>query len=267
MGRTSPPWSPALPQAIHDNLDFCQALSKIYISGTRYDCPKSAGKWGSTKGLRKGFFSSSSHLASHFCLQAIAMQGVLRITTPVYRTFVEDFDEWEALLRHVLTEELELEQQQPVIVLAESVATPKPLREQMVQVLFDRLGAGSVCLVSAAVCALYACGRRDTGLVVDLGCQGSRVTPVLQGRVMDKAVRNQDVGALNLTSFAQTLLYSRGCDLSTSPNQAFAQADRAKEALCYVAPMGSLVEDKDWEERSYELSDGQVLTLGKERAL
>ena len=66
------------------------------------------------------------------------------------------------------------------VLLTEQSKNPPELREQMVTVMFEKLGVMSLYLASSPLMTLYALGR-TTGLVVSSGEGITTTLPVLDG--------------------------------------------------------------------------------------
>lgn len=81
--------------------------------------------------------------------------------------------------------------------LAERSYNPPPLRQQIIECLFEEMRMPAVFLARDATLACYACGR-TTGTVVDIGYGGTTVTPVYEGYVEQKGIRRSPIGTLEL---------------------------------------------------------------------
>nr|GEY79465.1 actin-related protein 7 [Tanacetum cinerariifolium] len=88
---------------------------------------------------------------------------------PVVRGFVKDWDAMEDLLHHVLYNGLGWEiGNEGQILFADPLLTPKAVREQLVQLMFETFNISGFYASEQAVLSLYAVGR-ISGCTVDIG--------------------------------------------------------------------------------------------------
>ena len=107
-------------------------------------------------------------------------------------------DSWESFelinhyLNHSLNDGLGIENRaaHPLIVLDKST-NPPPLRQRMLEVLFEQNSLPAVFMLRDAIAACYAVGR-TTATVVDCGHSSTTVTPVYEGFVERRGVRRNN---------------------------------------------------------------------------
>ncbi len=78
--------------------------------------------------------------------------------------------------------------------LVERSYNPPPIRQKMLEMMFEELNVPATFFARDAVCACYAVGR-STGTVVDIGHAGTVVTPVYEGYVENKGILRSPVGS------------------------------------------------------------------------
>ncbi len=80
------------------------------------------------------------------------------------------------------------------LLLVERSYNPPPIRQKIMEIVFEEHNAPATFFARDAVCACYAVGR-TTGTVVDIGYSGTVVTPVFDGFVETKGILRSPVGA------------------------------------------------------------------------
>jgi actin-related protein len=87
------------------------------------------------------------------------------------------------------------------LLLVERSYNPPPLRQQLLEILLEELQVPAVFFGRDATLACYACGR-TTSTVVDIGYNGTVVTPVYDGYVEQKGIRRSPIGAAAMDEIA-----------------------------------------------------------------
>lgn len=191
-------------------------------------------------------------------------RGELKLRYPVEWGLFTGWDDLEVLWKYVFQDKLGCEMEVCPLVVAEGgYRVPKVSREKVTELAFETFKVPSFCLAPSASLILRAAGR-STGLVVDVGEDIIRTIPVCGGYYLPHAVFRFDFGSRYFTSYLSKLVADKGVSLTPFGTN---EVRDMKEKLAYVAQ--DYTQEKETfsvsQEKQYELPNGDVITLGRER--
>ncbi|CAG8516236.1 14895_t:CDS:10, partial [Cetraspora pellucida] len=172
-------------------------------------------------------------------------RGLLTLTYPIERGIITNWDDMETIWHHTFYELRVAPEEHP----------------KMTQIIFETFNGPAFYVAIQAVLSSYSSGHTN-GIVLESGDGVTHAVPIYEGYALPHSILRLDLAGHDLTGYLRTLLsYS----VTNSSERVIVDI---KEKLCYVA-LDVVQEMKTASqsstlEKSYELPDGQAITIGNE---
>ena len=195
--------------------------------------------------------------------EAQSKRGILQMKFPIERGIPTNWDDMEKIWHHTFYNELRIAPEEHPFLMTEVCWNPKANREKMTQIMFETFNVPAFYLYPQSTLSIYASGL-TTGLSFIAGDGVTYSVPVYEGFTLTDTVTHLDFSGRDLTDYLTKLLSEKGHSFTTAELDL---VNDMKEKHCYVAlDFEKELKKPETEIKvSYELPDGQIITLGNER--
>lgn len=198
---------------------------------------------------------------------AKSKRGILSLKYPMKKGLIENWDDMEKIWQYCLYDQMKLtEHQCPNILLSESSANSIENKIKMMQIMFEKFNISSLYIGNVHSLSMIGCGMANANAtVVNFGSDQVVIQPMHQGYPIKHRTKTLEIGSRTLMYYFCRLLTERGYSFSSGLRTAIEEDMFQK--LCYVEDHMDYLEceTSHFIEATYELPDGQIITIGNER--
>ena len=193
--------------------------------------------------------------------EAQSKRGVMTLKYPIENGVIKNFDDFEKLIHHTLYNELRAPEGHGVV-LATQPTTIHQL-SKIICMFFETFHVPQLQIVSEQQCVAYANGRINA-IVIDFGLTSVRVAIVINGAILDGSLIQINVGGRDVTDYQMKLMTERGYSFTTTAERDIVRDIKEKLGYAVSDIKDALGNFKTTNEKTYEMPDGQCVTLGSE---
>ncbi|MHA1987084.1 MAG: hypothetical protein ACW98D_10630 [Promethearchaeota archaeon] len=159
------------------------------------------------------------------------MRGVLKISHPIQRGSIMNWDSFFEILNYIFYSLLRVESlsEYPVFY-CESPFMHRETKEYIARLLFETHGVKSLIMMPTPLLSLFSVGL-TTGLVIESGDGLTWVAPIINGVMQDHAVQKVSLAGIDVNHNLKNLLMREGVNITSSAADEIIQD--IKEKNCY----------------------------------
>ncbi|MHA1561505.1 MAG: hypothetical protein ACTSPA_05210 [Promethearchaeota archaeon] len=139
----------------------------------------------------------------------IKMRGVLKLSHPIKRGKVMDWDNYYAILNHIFYNTLRVDAKKCNIIYLVPPLTSPETYQYFARVLFETHQVKSVAIIDTATTAVFSIGE-TTGLSIEIGCGLCTICPVMNGRIFGPSVQKLNLAGNDIEDYLEQLLTQYG---------------------------------------------------------
>ncbi|MHA1727035.1 MAG: hypothetical protein ACTSXH_19705, partial [Promethearchaeota archaeon] len=189
---------------------------------------------------------------------AMKMRGVLKVSYPVERGIIKDWDGYYEILNYIFYSLLRIEDlSQYPVVYTESLFVQHDIKEYIAHILFETYGVQSLIFVPTPFLSLFSVGL-TTGLVIESGDGTTWIVPIINGKIIQEAVQRLNLAGMDVNHNLKSLLMREGISISSSAVDEIIKEIKEKNCYFILDPSKPPRTDDNY---IYRLPDGSNLRI------
>ena len=216
--------------------------------------------------LHQGVMVGIAQKDRHVGDEAQSKRATLELSYPIKRGIVQNWDDMEKIWHHTFFNELCIQPEEHSVLLIQPPMNPKRDKEMKIQIMFENFNVPAFYIAISNIMAAYSCGN-ISGVSLEIGDGVASCVPIYEGYAVKQGISKMDMAGSDVTEYLMTILSERGHLFTTTAEREIVRD--IKEKLGYVAmDFESEIQSAESSteiEKTYELPDGQLITIGTER--
>jgi actin beta/gamma 1 len=190
---------------------------------------------------------------------AMKMRGVLKVSHPIERGAVMDWNDFYEILNHIFYSLLRIENLSyyPVFYI-EAPFVPTETKEYIARVLYETHRVNSLINVPSPILSCFSVGL-TTGLVIESGHGTTWIAPILFGKIVHQAVQRLNLAGMDVSNNLKALLMREGINITSSAVDEIIK--EIKERNCYYVLDVNNPPQISGDEYSYDMPDGASVNI------
>ncbi|XP_030071239.1 actin-like protein 7A [Microcaecilia unicolor] len=189
----------------------------------------------------------------------------LKRVNPVRHGIVVDWECLQEIWEYIFLNKMKILPEEHAVLVSDPPLSPTTNREKYAEMMFETFNLPAMHIAYQSRLSMYSYGK-TTGLVVECGHGVSHVVPMYEGYTLPHITERVDYAGADITKYLMELLNQSG---SKFKEEHFPIVEDIKNKCCYVASEIHYEMGLPFREylADYELPDGHLLTIGRERFL
>ncbi|KAJ6245736.1 actin-5c-related [Anaeramoeba flamelloides] len=203
--------------------------------------------------------------------EAQERKAMLDLNAPIKNGIIENWDDMEKIWHHAFFNELRVDPSEHPVFLTEGVFNPKEKREKTMQLMYELFEVPDFYLKNTALLELM-CHGYQYGTSISVGYNSTTLCYISEELIHRNTLTSFEIGGKDLTNFFQELLaFNTDFEADNYNEEDF--REMKEKTSYYLEDPNKMIQKKDELEKGmmdqikYELPDGKVLSLGRERFL
>ena len=190
---------------------------------------------------------------------AMKMRGVLKVSHPIQRGNIMDWNAYYEILNYIFYSLLRLDSLAfyPVLYV-EQPFIQRETKEYIARVLFETHKIDSLMMVPSPLLSMFSVGLTN-GLVVESGDGTTWIVPVINGQIYNQAVQRLNLAGMDVNQNFKALLMREGISLSSSAADEIVR--EIKEQNCYFNLDPNVKPSRLDEKFQYPMPDGTYMQM------